>query len=880
MAPTIFKFILQHSMQAQIRLVVLTVIAFPFLYLSLDLPKLIINKAIAGPEDGFPKQFFGLMELEQIPYLLVLCGIFLALVLINGAFKYFINVYRGVVGERMLRRLRYDLFHRVLRFPLPQFRRTGQGELVSMITAETEPLGGYIGDSIALPAFQGGTLLTIVVFMFVQDWKLGLAAITLYPFQAWLIPKLQRKLNLLKKERVVRVRKLSERIGEVVSGIRDVHTHDTSQYELAEYARRMGEIFVLRYAIYKQKFLIKFLNNFIAQVTPFFFYSIGGYLVIKGELTFGALVAVLAAYKDLASPWKELLNFYQIQEDARIKYELLTETFQPGGMLDHRMLEEDPQKSQDFTGALIATNLDLTEEDEGENTFAGNLSFKLALPGHTGVLGPPGSGRDRLAAIVTGLKRPVTGSLTINELDLTRAPEAVVGRQLAYAGNEPVLASGSLRDNLLYSVKHRPTRDPDYTPEQSRQREKDRHEAQLCGNSSLDINADWVNYAALGIDGPEQLTGRAIEVLTAADMDHDIYQLGLHGQVAPDTHPELVERLLMARSEMRTRMAAADLAGLVEPFDKEQYNTNMTVAENLLFGTPIGEAFDLQNLATNPYVDKVLKATQLTEDFLRIGHHVAELMVDLFADVEPGSELFEQFSFIQAQDLPEFRSLLTRADPEQPDSLSANDRRLLLSLPFKLVVARHRLGLIDDPMQARILAARRLFAEGLQDGAPQDGAGVAFFDDRRYNRAVSIQDNILFGRMAYGKARSAPRIGEAISEVVNKLKLRKAVMEVGLDYPVGINGARLTSAQRQKLSLARCLLKNPDLLVLDEATAGLDEASQARIFENLKAWFKGRSLIWNLHRDNLAKGFEQVLVMENGRVVQQGRYQDLDLQGG
>ena len=153
-------------------------------------------------------------------YLFALCGIFLLLVLINGAFKYVINVYKGIVGERMLRRLRYELYSRVLRFPLPHFRRVSGGEIVQMINAEVEPLGGFIGDAFALPAFQGGTLLTILVFMFVQDPILGLAAIALYPVQIVVIPRLQRQVNQLGKARVRQVRRLAERIHETVGGAR------------------------------------------------------------------------------------------------------------------------------------------------------------------------------------------------------------------------------------------------------------------------------------------------------------------------------------------------------------------------------------------------------------------------------------------------------------------------------------------------------------------------------------------------------------------------------------------------------------------------------------------------------------------------------------
>src|SRR5215813_1661455 len=92
---TIYGYILHYSWRDQIYLVVATLLSFPFLYYSLDLPKQIINRAILGKE--FPQYFLGL-ELGQLPYLLVLCAILLGLILINGWFKLHINVKKGQVG--------------------------------------------------------------------------------------------------------------------------------------------------------------------------------------------------------------------------------------------------------------------------------------------------------------------------------------------------------------------------------------------------------------------------------------------------------------------------------------------------------------------------------------------------------------------------------------------------------------------------------------------------------------------------------------------------------------------------------------------------------------------------------------------------------------
>jgi hypothetical protein len=104
---TIYRFILKHSLRQQIALLALTLASFPFLYFSLSLPKTIINHAIRD-DSAAQHQILGL-DFERVPYLMVLCVGFLLLVLVNGGFKYCINTFKGQLGERMLRRFRYQL---------------------------------------------------------------------------------------------------------------------------------------------------------------------------------------------------------------------------------------------------------------------------------------------------------------------------------------------------------------------------------------------------------------------------------------------------------------------------------------------------------------------------------------------------------------------------------------------------------------------------------------------------------------------------------------------------------------------------------------------------------------------------------------------------
>jgi putative ABC transport system ATP-binding protein len=865
--PTIYRFILRHSLPQQLLLVALTILSFPFLYYSLDLPKTIINRAIGGKQ--FPQRILW-FDLNQVPFLLFLCSLFLILVFVNGGFKYYINTCKGKLGERMLRRFRYQLYHRMLRFPLSQFSKTSSAQIIPMITSECESLGGFIGDAFVTPVFQGGTLLTIIFFMFMQDPVLGAAAIALYPLQGYLIPKLQRKVNQLGKQRVRRVREVADRVHESAAGIRDIHANDSVILQLTTFSDILGAMYSIRFEIYQRKFFVKFLNNFIAQLTPFFFYSIGGYLVISGNLSFGALVAVLAAYKDLASPWKELLDFYQIKEDSRIKYEQIVEQFQPAGMIDARLQMTEPPTFTRLKGEISVANLSLAEDDNSR-TLDG-VSFTVSLSEHVAVIGQGGSGKNELALLLARLIAPTSGRITIGGLELAKLPTAVVGRRIGYVDATPYLFAGSLRDNLLFGLRHIPVRPADYVGLMAKRRARQAYEARLSGNIEFDRHADWIDYEAAGVEGLEGLSRRITQVLARVDLEEAIYSLGLRWRLDPELHPEAAMQLLGARAALAQRLVKDGITNLVETYDPERFNSNASVAENLLFGTPIGPVFDFEALADNAYVLQVLAKVGLTEDLVVAGKQVAETMIELFADLAPDHEFFEQFSFISANDLPEFVAILGRIGEGGTAALAKQDRAKLLSLPFKLVPARHRLDILDDLMQRRLLEARKVFRANLPTTARQQ---VEFFDRERYNAAASVQDNILFGKIAYGEADAPVRIPKVLGDVIDGLSLRQIIIDVGLDYNVGSGGARLSMPQRQKAAIARAVLKRPDLLILNEATSALDGQAQAKVSKGLKEEFAGRGIIWVLHRASLARNFERALVLSGGKLQEQGSVSEL-----
>ncbi len=869
----LFTYIWRHSLSEQLRVLSLIALSLPFYFFALNLPKLIVNGPIQGEgfTDGATRTYLTLtlpdwlggarlfdgFDFDQMSALFALSFTFLGFVCVNGLFKYKINVMKGQMGERLLRRLRYELVDRVLRFYPARLRRTKPAEVASMVKDEVEPLGGFVGEAFATPAYLGGMALTAVLFIMLQNVLLGLIAVGVVSIQAFLIPYLRKPILALGRQRQLTARELSGRVGEIVDAAADIQANDTSNWERADITRRLGRIYDIRFEIYRRKFFVKFLNNFLAQVTPFFFYTVGGYYAIMGELSIGALVAVIAAYKDLPGPVKELLDWYLEKQDAQIKYEQVTEQFGAERLIApdmHHPVDPPPlTQGVDVREATVA--------DETGARLLDSVSFSIPATAHVALAGPPGGGKEAAAALIARQTSARAGAVLIDGQSIDTLPQAATGRRIAYVGQDAYLFGATLKDNLLYGLRNQPRRAAARQgPDAARARARHLEDAR-AGNAPYDAEAEWIDYAALGCDDARGVETGLMRVVTLAGLEDDVFRFGLQGRFDPDDAPVVAERLLQARELFKTREMNGDV-DIVEPFDETLYNEQATIGENLLFGVAIGPAYAPQNLARNRTVSALLADTGLDVPLFTLGRGVAETMVEIFRGLPADHPFFAQFSFIEAADLPYFEALLARLDSGQPPT--PEQRMRALGLAFDYSEARHRLGLLDETMRAKLLAARMLFNERLPE---RERAKIAFYDADQYNEAASVEDNILFGRIVYGAPDAQARIQAILQGVIAELGLAGDIARIGLGFHAGASGKRLTPSQRQRLALARALVKDPDLLVVNGALAVLDPQAQADIMKRVIAARSGKGLVWTLSPGQDSAAFDHVIAFEHGRIA-------------
>ena len=812
---SLFSWIFPGNLKYQLLLLLIIVIMVFARVLPLEMQKRIVNEAI---------------NLRNIDLLFRYCGLYLAAVVLASGLKYLTAVFSTLIAQTTTARMRKELYRHILTLPLSFFRDTQPGTVVNALSTELTLPGNFAGIAVASPVTNVLTLLAFAGYLFWLNPLLAGVSLSIYPLVLFLIPVLQRGVNRANKRRVDAARKFSARVAESISGIHEIHGNGAYRIESRKYDKLVDRLLRIRIAWSLYRFGVKGVNNFFTGLGPFLVFILGGYLTIKGQLELGALVAFLSAQEKLYDPWKELIEFYQVYQDASVNYKKTTQFFdvQPDYALEPR--DREPFE---LDGSLEVKDLSFVT-DSGIRLLDGiNLSLKAGE--HLALVGFSGSGKSTLALCIGQLYKYTSGSVMIGDREVSALTKKDMVNNMGIVAQSPFIFDGSIEENILYSC-------------------------QALANGNEQPSKD-------GVPTLDDI----IATLHQTGIFVDILRFGLNAFLNHDKNEDLVEVIIRVRKNFQ-RDYGADLADYVEFFDEDKYLYYSSVDENLTFGTPNKEQFTEANLCKNEYFLKFLDQADLTRPLLSLGINLCRQTVDILGNLPPDAVFFKQ-SPIRAEELDEFKVMAMNLKKKKLHQLEAQDRRRLLDLALRYIPGVHKMVGLSEILETLILEGRALFREKITADDPD---AFSFYQASEYIYSQTILNNIFFGKTKTSSSQAQERIDQSIIQLLIEEDLLEAIIEIGMHFEVGSKGDKLSGGQQQKLAIARVFLKAPRLLIMDEATSALDNKSQARIQNLLETrWKKKSTVVSVVHRLDTIKNYDKVAVMKAGKILEVGTYDEL-----
>lgn len=296
---SIYRFIWKNSARQQLVVCLVALITLPLTLAPIELQRRIVDDAI-GESD--------------LRVLITLVTIYAAVIVIQQLIKFIYNFLSGKLSERLIRRLRVKIL--AVNTAEDGIGSSEEGAVVTMLTGEVEPIGGFGGSAYAQLITEGGVLLTIMSYMLFTQFQLAVVAICAFIPQAIATPMVQKHINTQSAERISLVRSVGDDALAAAQG-------DGSRTSDAK--KHVRKIYSVRLIINKLKFGLKAVLNLFDHLADLVVLGFGGYLVIQGETNIGVVVAFLSGLSTLRSPWRALISYYRVVSDVALKFDMLRE---------------------------------------------------------------------------------------------------------------------------------------------------------------------------------------------------------------------------------------------------------------------------------------------------------------------------------------------------------------------------------------------------------------------------------------------------------------------------------------------------------------------------------------------------------------------------
>ncbi|MDB5079431.1 MAG: putative multidrug transporter ATP-binding and permease protein [Chloroflexi bacterium] len=353
------------------------------------------------------------------------------------------------VGHLIEADLRKSLFKKLQKLDRGFYDQNSIGDLIVHSTSDISIQRNFIVQGIVSGCntlFMGTIAL---ILMFSQNWNLALAGLVFLPFLAVAFSYIRRHMETVYQNAQERLGEVSNRVQEVLSGIRVVKAYTDEEVESQRYAEENRLYVVDRLKFARLNSLLIPLIQLATGLTTGLLLWIGANEIQAGNLTIGQFVQFNAYLLLLAGPLSNLGTVLGIGQQAAISMGRLQRILQYKPVI----AEPDPEEAVEVPAAQPGqTTLEFKDAGQrfGEKWALRHLNFKVQTGQTVAVVGPTGSGKSSLASLIGRIYDPDEGAVLLNGVNVKQIPLAELRRRISYVPQETLLFSLSLRENIAF----------------------------------------------------------------------------------------------------------------------------------------------------------------------------------------------------------------------------------------------------------------------------------------------------------------------------------------------------------------------------------------------------------------------------------------------
>ncbi|MBE6091742.1 MAG: lipid A export permease/ATP-binding protein MsbA [Selenomonas ruminantium] len=382
---------------------------------------------------------------KDMVMLYVICVSIVVVFLIRGIFYYGQSYLVSYIGQKVVIDVREVMFRKFQRMPMAYFDKHQTGETMSYITNDVSAIQSALVDQLIEMVTEGSILIGSIVMMVYLDWKLSLLTLIVIPLVGQAMKIFGRKLKRNGTVIQERAADITSLLQESISSIRVVKSFVREEYEIKRFINQNILNFQAAMKNVQLTSLLTPTVEFLAAVSVTFIVGFGGYEVVNGQMTAGALVAFLTYAVNLANPVKRLARVYGNLQRAMAAVDRVFAVIDlPEPIRDKEGAKELPK----IEGHVKVDHVTFGYK-EGVNALE-DVSLEVKPGQMIAFVGPSGAGKSTIANLIPRFYEINSGAISIDGQDIRDVTVASLREQIGIVPQETMLFSTTVMENIRY----------------------------------------------------------------------------------------------------------------------------------------------------------------------------------------------------------------------------------------------------------------------------------------------------------------------------------------------------------------------------------------------------------------------------------------------